>query len=56
MERYNVIKILHGVLLRADLTVHGHSTPHFGRKGLYGHALLGQASKEHLCRILILFP
>ena len=44
MERY-VIKILHGVLLRAHLTVHGHPTPHFGRKGLDGHVLLDQSSK-----------
>ena len=38
-----------GVLLRADLTEHGHPT-HFGRKGLDKHAPLGP------CRILILFP
>ena len=44
-----------GVLLRADLTGHSHPTC-FGRKGLDGHAMLGQPSKGHLCRIFILFP
>ena len=34
-----------GVLLRADLTGHGHPT-HFGRKGLDGRALLGLALKR----------
>ena len=48
------LKSYTGVLLRADLTGHGHP-PHFGRKGLNGHALLGQPSKGHPCRILILF-
>ena len=40
------LKSCTGVILRADLT---------GRKGLDGHALLGQSSKGHPCRILILF-
>ena len=45
------IKSCMGVLLRADLTSHP-----FRQMGLIGHALLGQPSKGHLCRILILFP
>ena len=49
------LKSCTGVLLRADLTGHGHPTC-FGRKGLKGRALLGQPSKGHLYRILILFP
>ena len=49
------LKSCTGVLLRADLTGHGHPTP-FWQMGLDGHALLGQASKGHPCRILILFP
>ena len=44
-----------GVLLRADLTGHGHSSP-FCQNGWDGRALLGQPSKGHPCRILILFP
>ena len=49
-----------GILIRADLAVHAHSTL-FGRNwliGWIGLALLGQPSKRHLgpCRILILFP
>ena len=48
-------RILHGVLLRADLTRHGHPI-HLGRKGLDGRALLGHSSKGHPSRILILFP
>ena len=44
-----------GVLLMADLTGHSHHT-HFGGKGLDGRDLLGQPSKGHPCRILILFP
>jgi hypothetical protein len=43
------------VLLRADLTGPGHPT-HFDRKGLDGLALLGQPSKRHPCRMIILFP
>ena len=43
-----------GVLLRADLIGHGHPT-RFGRKGLNGHALLGQPSKGHPCRISTFF-
>ena len=49
------LKSCMGVLLRADLTGHGHPT-HFGRKGLDGQTLLGLPSKGHPCRILILFP
>ena len=49
------LKSCTGVLLKADLTGHSHPTL-FGRKGLDGHALLGQPSKGHLCKILILFP
>ena len=48
------LKSCTGVLLRADLTGHGH-LPCFGRRGLNGRALLGQPSKGHLCRILISF-
>ena len=44
------LKSCTGVLLRSDLTGHGHPT-RFGRKGLNGHALLGQPSKGHPCRI-----
>ena len=49
------LKSCTGVLLRANLTGHGHPT-HFGRKGLNDCALLGQPSKGHPCRILIRFP
>ena len=56
VEHYGrVFKSGTGVLLMAELTGHGHHT-RFGRKGLDDHALLGQASKGHSCRILILFP
>ena len=49
------LKSCTGVLLRADLTGHGHSSP-FCQNGWDGRALLGQPSKGHPCRILILFP
>ena len=49
------LKFCTGVLLRADPTGHGHPT-RLGRKGLDGCALLGQASKGHPCKILIIFP
>ena len=49
------LKSCMGVLLRADLTGHGHSSP-FCQNGWDGRALLGQPSKGHPCRILILFP
>ena len=45
-------------LMRAHLTGQGHPTL-FGRNWLIGgigYALLGQPSKGHPCRILILFP
>ena len=44
-----------GVLLRADLTGHSHPSP-FCQNRWDGRALLGQPSKRHPCRILILFP
>ena len=47
------LKSCTGVLLKADLTGHGHTTC-FGRKGLDGHALLGQPSKGYPGRIF--FP
>ena len=50
---YKELKSCTGVLLRANLTRHGHPTC-FGRKGLDGRALLGQPLKGHPCRILIL--
>ena len=37
------LKACTGVLLRADLPGHGHPTC-FGRKGLYGHALLARSA------------
>ena len=50
------IKILHGCLLRTDLTGHSHPSP-FCPNGCDGHALLGPPpSKRHPCRILIIFP
>ena len=49
------LKSCTGILLRADLTGHGHATL-FGRLWLIGYALLGQPSKGHLYRISILFP
>ena len=49
------LKSCMGVLLRADLTGHGHSSP-FCQNGLDGRALLCQPSKGHPCRILIIFP
>ena len=49
------LKSCMGVLLRADITGHGHSSP-FCQNGWDGRALLGQPSKGHPCRILILFP
>ena len=48
------LKSCMGVLLRAHLTGHSRATL-FGRKGIDGHALLGQPSKGYPCRILILF-
>ena len=51
----NELKSCTGVLLRADLTGHGHSSP-FCQNRWDGRALLGQPSKGHPCRILILFP
>ena len=52
------LKAFKGVLLRADLTEHGQfsQSANFCQKGWDGHALLGQPSKGHPCRILILFP
>ena len=47
------LKFCMGVLLRADLTGHTHSS-HSAKKGGDGYALLGQPSKVH--RILNLFP
>ena len=49
------LKSCTGVLLRADITGHGHSSPSAKKGGMAG-ALLGQPSKGHPCRILILFP
>ena len=49
------LKSCTGVLSRADLTGHSHSSP-FCQNGWDGRALLGQPSKGHPCRILILFP
>jgi hypothetical protein len=46
------------IILRTDQTGHGHPTL-FDRNwliGCIGHALLGQLSKGHPYRILILFP
>ena len=43
-----------GVLLRADLTGHGHPSP-FCQNGWDGCTLLGQPSKGHPCRILFFF-
>ena len=48
------LKSCKGVLLRADLTGHGHRTL-FDRKGLDGHALLGQPSKGHRAGFLFFF-
>ena len=49
------LKSCTGVLLRADLTGYGHPSP-FWQNRWDGHTLLGQPSKGHPCRILILFP
>ena len=48
------LKSCTGVLLRADLTGHSHSSP-VCQNGWDGRALLGQPSKGHPCRILIMF-
>ena len=49
------LKSCTGVLLRANLTGHVHPSP-FCLDRWDGCALLGQPSKGHRCRILILFP
>ena len=41
------LKSCTGILLRADLTGHSHPI-RFGRKGLDGHALLGQTMRTNL--------
>ena len=51
----NELKSCIGILLRGDLTGHCQSA-NFCQKGWDGRALLGQPSKGHPCRILILFP
>ena len=43
-----------GVLLRSDLTGHGHPI-HLGRKGLDGHVLLGQSSMQDFDYFSIMF-
>jgi hypothetical protein len=51
------LKSCMGVLLSADLTGHGHpNSKPICQKGWDGRPLLGQLSKEHPCRILILLP
>ena len=48
------LKSCMGVLLRTDLTGHGHPT-RFGRKGLDGRVLLGQPSKGHRAGLYLFF-
>jgi hypothetical protein len=48
------LKSCMGVLLRADLTGHGHPSPSAKRVG-WPYPVLGQPSKGHPCRIIIYF-
>ena len=48
------LKSFKSVLLRPDLTGHGHPNP-FCQNGCDGRALLTQPLKDHPCRISVLF-